>query len=237
MWKKVDRLCVLVVRVPGYWTEKYCVSCEVRTRFTYIMQKKVDRPCLCTEFKIPCIHSCAPNSEQPVSTSVQLFVLKLVETNPKVRIPATCLCTVLRPESARQQHLPTSLKVQFRFLLSPCSLYVLHVLSWEVTYWQRWNGRVNLRTTLWGHGMAAESPCFTVWTAIRSNHLYTFLIRNIDKAYRVHHYSHLLSVQSGSPLKLPGYQSRTSHVVCLLSIHGCKAWEMLDSRPMRLLGT
>jgi hypothetical protein len=30
-----DRLCGLVVRVPGYTTEMYCVSCEVRTKFTY----------------------------------------------------------------------------------------------------------------------------------------------------------------------------------------------------------
>jgi hypothetical protein len=42
MWKKVDRLCGLVVRIPGYRTEMYCVSCEVRTEF---MQKKVDRLC------------------------------------------------------------------------------------------------------------------------------------------------------------------------------------------------
>jgi hypothetical protein len=28
-----DRLCGLVVRVPGYTTEMYCVSCEVRTEF------------------------------------------------------------------------------------------------------------------------------------------------------------------------------------------------------------
>jgi hypothetical protein len=27
------RLCGLVVRVPGYRTEMYCVSCEVRTEF------------------------------------------------------------------------------------------------------------------------------------------------------------------------------------------------------------
>jgi hypothetical protein len=33
MWKKVDRLCGLVVRVPGYVTEMYCASCEVRTEF------------------------------------------------------------------------------------------------------------------------------------------------------------------------------------------------------------
>jgi hypothetical protein len=26
----------LVVRVPGYWTEIYCVSCEVRTEYIYI---------------------------------------------------------------------------------------------------------------------------------------------------------------------------------------------------------
>jgi hypothetical protein len=43
MQKKVDRLCGLVFRVPGYTTEMYCVSCEVRTEFIYVMQKKVDR--------------------------------------------------------------------------------------------------------------------------------------------------------------------------------------------------
>jgi hypothetical protein len=31
------RLCGLVVRVPGYGTEMYCVSCEVRTEFIYVM--------------------------------------------------------------------------------------------------------------------------------------------------------------------------------------------------------
>jgi hypothetical protein len=28
-----DRLCDLVVKVPGYRTEMYCVSCEVQTEF------------------------------------------------------------------------------------------------------------------------------------------------------------------------------------------------------------
>jgi hypothetical protein len=32
-----DRLCGLVVRVPGYRSEMYCVSCEVRTEFIYVM--------------------------------------------------------------------------------------------------------------------------------------------------------------------------------------------------------
>jgi hypothetical protein len=32
-----DCLCGLVVRVPGYTTEMYCVSCEVRTEFIYVM--------------------------------------------------------------------------------------------------------------------------------------------------------------------------------------------------------
>jgi hypothetical protein len=32
-----DRLCGLAVRVPGYTTEVYCVSCEVRTEFIYVM--------------------------------------------------------------------------------------------------------------------------------------------------------------------------------------------------------
>jgi hypothetical protein len=33
----IDRLCDLVVRVPGYTTEMYCASCEVRTEFIYVM--------------------------------------------------------------------------------------------------------------------------------------------------------------------------------------------------------
>jgi hypothetical protein len=33
-----------MVTVPGYRTEMYCVSCEVRTEFMYVM-KKVDRLC------------------------------------------------------------------------------------------------------------------------------------------------------------------------------------------------
>jgi hypothetical protein len=33
----LDRLCDLMVRVPGYTTETYCVSCEVRTELIYVM--------------------------------------------------------------------------------------------------------------------------------------------------------------------------------------------------------
>jgi hypothetical protein len=40
-----DRLCGVVVRVPGYRSDIYCVTCEVRTEFIYVMQKKVDRLC------------------------------------------------------------------------------------------------------------------------------------------------------------------------------------------------
>jgi hypothetical protein len=32
-----DRLCGLVVRVPGRRTDVYCASCEVRTEFIYVM--------------------------------------------------------------------------------------------------------------------------------------------------------------------------------------------------------
>jgi hypothetical protein len=32
-----DLLCGLVVRVPSYRSEMYCVSCEVRTEFMYVM--------------------------------------------------------------------------------------------------------------------------------------------------------------------------------------------------------
>jgi hypothetical protein len=42
---KFDRLCGLVVRVPGYTTDMYCASCEVRTKIMYVMWKKVDRLC------------------------------------------------------------------------------------------------------------------------------------------------------------------------------------------------
>jgi hypothetical protein len=41
----VDRLCGPVVRVPGCRTDMYCVSCEVRTDFMYVIYKKVDRIC------------------------------------------------------------------------------------------------------------------------------------------------------------------------------------------------
>jgi hypothetical protein len=43
MYKKIDLLCGLVVRVPGYTTEMYYASCEVRTEFIYVMLKKVNR--------------------------------------------------------------------------------------------------------------------------------------------------------------------------------------------------
>jgi hypothetical protein len=33
----IGRLCGLVVRVPGYTTEMYRASCEVRTEFIYVM--------------------------------------------------------------------------------------------------------------------------------------------------------------------------------------------------------
>jgi hypothetical protein len=34
---QLNRLYGLVVRVPGFTTEMYCVSCEVRTEFMYVM--------------------------------------------------------------------------------------------------------------------------------------------------------------------------------------------------------
>jgi hypothetical protein len=54
MQNKVDHLCGLVVRVPGYRTEMYCVSCELRTEFTYVTQKKVDRLCG-PVVRVPCL--------------------------------------------------------------------------------------------------------------------------------------------------------------------------------------
>jgi hypothetical protein len=41
MLKKVDRLCGLVARVPGYKTELYCVSCEVLTEFIYVEESRL----------------------------------------------------------------------------------------------------------------------------------------------------------------------------------------------------
>jgi hypothetical protein len=35
----IDRLCGLVVRVPSYRTEVYCVSCEVRTEFICYLEE------------------------------------------------------------------------------------------------------------------------------------------------------------------------------------------------------
>jgi hypothetical protein len=39
-----DRHCGLVVTVPGYRTELYCTSCEVRTEFIYICYSEESRP-------------------------------------------------------------------------------------------------------------------------------------------------------------------------------------------------
>jgi hypothetical protein len=36
MYIVTDRLCGLVVKVPGYKTEMYCVSCEVQTKFIHV---------------------------------------------------------------------------------------------------------------------------------------------------------------------------------------------------------
>jgi hypothetical protein len=61
MEKKVDLLCGLVARIPGYRTEMYCVSCEVRTEFIYIIYKKVDRLCGLV-VRVPAYRSRGPGS-------------------------------------------------------------------------------------------------------------------------------------------------------------------------------
>jgi hypothetical protein len=44
MQKKVDSFCGLVVRVPSYRMEMYCVSCVVRTEFIcYVVERKKKR--------------------------------------------------------------------------------------------------------------------------------------------------------------------------------------------------
>jgi hypothetical protein len=57
----VYRLFSLVVRVPGYITEMYCDSCEVRTEFIYVMQRKVDRLCVLV-VRVPGYRSRGPGS-------------------------------------------------------------------------------------------------------------------------------------------------------------------------------
>jgi hypothetical protein len=39
-----DRLCGLVVRVPGYTTEMYYVSCEVRTEYIFFIVEESRPP-------------------------------------------------------------------------------------------------------------------------------------------------------------------------------------------------
>jgi hypothetical protein len=56
-----DRLCGLVVKVPGYRTEMYCVSCEIRPEFIYVMEKKVDRLCGLV-VRVPGYRSTGPDS-------------------------------------------------------------------------------------------------------------------------------------------------------------------------------
>jgi hypothetical protein len=59
-----DRLCDLVVRVPGCRTEMYYDSCEVRTEFIYVTQTKVDRLC-CLVVRVPGYRSRGPGFESP----------------------------------------------------------------------------------------------------------------------------------------------------------------------------
>jgi hypothetical protein len=62
-----DRFCGLVVRVPAYRTEMYCVSCEIRTELMYVMQKKVD--CLCVlVVRVPGYRSRDPGSISGATT-------------------------------------------------------------------------------------------------------------------------------------------------------------------------
>jgi hypothetical protein len=53
----LDCLCGLVVRVPGYTTEIYCASCEVRTEF--ICNIEESRPDLSLESADPSVTALA----------------------------------------------------------------------------------------------------------------------------------------------------------------------------------
>jgi hypothetical protein len=57
MYKKVDRLCGLVVRVLGCTTEMYCVSCEVRTEFIHLCYVQESRPPVWSSGKSSWLHN------------------------------------------------------------------------------------------------------------------------------------------------------------------------------------
>jgi hypothetical protein len=51
----LDRLCGLVVRVPGYTTEMYCDSCEVQTEFICYVEE--GRPLLWSSGQSSWLHN------------------------------------------------------------------------------------------------------------------------------------------------------------------------------------
>jgi hypothetical protein len=52
-----DRLCGLVVRVPGYTTEMYCDSCEVGTEFILVCYVEESRPPLWSSGQSSWLHN------------------------------------------------------------------------------------------------------------------------------------------------------------------------------------
>jgi hypothetical protein len=74
-----DCLFGLVVRVPSYGTEMYCVSFEVRTGFMYVMQKKVDRPCGRLVVRVPGCRTEMYYVSCEVRTEFKYFMWKKVD--------------------------------------------------------------------------------------------------------------------------------------------------------------
>jgi hypothetical protein len=83
----VDRLCGLVVTVPGYGTEMYCVSCEVRTEFICYVEES--RPPLWS--KSSWLQNEKPKSDSSGMAQKQLY--SNLQTRPLVREGATKLQT------------------------------------------------------------------------------------------------------------------------------------------------
>jgi hypothetical protein len=125
----------------------------------------------------------------------------------------------------------------FRFLLSPCRLTGTSCPELKTSLERM--GQTCKFTYYFGRGV-------TVWrlripVAMYENReglilLYTFLIRNIQKHIDFVTNSSLLSTQSGSPLKLLGYQSRASHTWFAYLAHTAAGnAKRLVSRHMYLL--
>jgi hypothetical protein len=83
-----------VVRVPGYTTEMYCASCEVRTEFIYVMWKK-DGDGLEYLHRSPAISTGKHNLWIGALKGQSPLVSKFVSAEPKQRSSACAMWMLL----------------------------------------------------------------------------------------------------------------------------------------------